>query len=697
MDVMGPLHSATKFTYMLIIHDAHSGMTWAQGLTSKGQASQEAAWWLSEVHIDIHQEPNGVILDQGVLEVCVDQGELWSTAFWNICSLTVVSKHLCPCALWGTYLGFSDTLWAIKGHKVWLLDLNQIVIAKDVCFSKFDQPEPNAPPSHAPILIGDNGLLHSYMWLPPDETNDYGGVKQDNVIQHSLPQFSCQCRPSSQPTSSDMSSYDWEWDCLMAEKEAASKTVVNIDAIAVDLEAELDATQSKRVDAMRESLDTAPLLETPHSDAIADVYNDVSTIEHEFASFTVTCSEMLATTISNHYIDHMAYAVTVMNGTALIASGQQLCSADGILLEPSSLNEAKICDNWYKWQEAMESEMRSMNKMDVFELANVPVDGKLISVCWVFKLKLNAQRQATWYKAQLVAQGLYVTQLDVSTAFLNGKIDKDIYVQILPMFETNETEGKCYKLKKALYSLKQAGCLWHTELDEQLQAFSFKCCRAEPCVYMHGTNNAMILLAIYIDNLLVIRATTSRVQAVRQQLSNVFSITDQGNISHIIGLNVRYDHEAHTLSIDQNGYIEGVLTKFRMSEAWTALTPAMETINSLGPWEADVASTEEVHYYALLVGSLLWIAQGSRPDIAFTVGCCAQFIANPSEEHLAAAKQVLRYLKGTMRVNLTAREPIGKLMLTSWVDSDWAGSCNCHKSTSGYIFAVNGLVCSWLS
>ncbi|CCF51999.1 uncharacterized protein UHOR_17014 [Ustilago hordei] len=288
-------------------------------------------------------------------------------------------------------------------------------------------------------------------------------------------------------------------------------------------------------------------------------------------------------------------------------------------------------------------------------------------------------------------------QLDVSTAFLNGKIDKDVYVQIPLTFETNKTKGKCYKLKKALYGLKQAGCLWHAALDEQLQAFGFKRCRAELCIYMHGTSDAMILLAIYIDDLLVIGATALRVQAVRQQLSSVFSITDQGNISHIIRLSVQYDRKARTLSIDQNGYIDGVLTKFGMSEAWTAPTPATETINSLSPWEANIASAEEVRHYVSLVGSLLWIAQGSRPDIAFAVGCCAQFVANPSREHLAAAKRILRYLKGTMRINLSAREPIGKLILTGWADSNWAGSRNCRKLTSGYIFAIDGLICSWLS
>ncbi|SOV02267.1 uncharacterized protein UDID_19160 [Ustilago sp. UG-2017a] len=391
----------------------------------------------------------------------------------------------------------------------------------------------------------------------------------------------------------------------------------------------------------------------------------------------------------------------VMDGTALVASGQQLRSTNGILLELLSLNEAKLRDDWDKWQQAMINEMTSMNKMVVFELADIPLDGKLIGVRWVFKLKLDAQRRATQYKDRLVAQGyaqhqgldydqtfspvvrlqtvqmllaltqqygLYVSQLDVSTAFLNGKIDKNIHVQIPPTFEAQENDSKCYKLKKALYGLKQAGRLWHAALDEQLQALP---------------NRAM--------------STTSRVQLVRQQLSSVFSITDQGNISHNIGLSVQYRHEERTLSIDQSGYIEGILVKFGMNEAWTASMLATESINNLKPREGDAASAEEVWHYALLVGSLLWIAQGSRPDIAFAVGRCTRFVANPSGEHLTAAKRILRYLKGTIKVSLTTVAPVGGQMLTGWADSDWASSRDCRRSTSGYVFTIDGLVCSWSS
>ncbi|SPC64206.1 uncharacterized protein UHOD_11701 [Ustilago sp. UG-2017b] len=525
---------------------------------------------------------------------------------------------------------------------------------------------------------------------------------------------------------------------------------MDIDAITADLQADLDATQSKGANIPQrlthvETQEDVSLLETPRSNAVTDVYDSVSVLGSTctespdpsgllgYTAFAATCSTVKhpgtqTLTVSSHHLDRMAFAATVMDGTTLIASSQQLRSADGILLEPLSLSEAKMRDDWPKWQEAMASEMNSMNKMSVFKLTNVPADGRLISVRWVYKLKLDTQRCATRYKACLVAQGyaqrqgldydqtfspvvhlqtvqillaiarrygLHAIQLDVSTAFLNGKIDKDVYVCIPPMFETKQTEGKCYRLKKALYGLKQAGRLWHAALDEQLQAFGFKRCRAEPCVYTRGSSNVMVLLAVYVDDLLVIGATASRVKLVQQQLLSTFSITDQGDVSHIIRLNVHYDREARMLSINQSGYIKGILTKFGMDEAWAASTLATETINTLGPREGDTASDEEVCHYTSLVRSLLWITQGSRPDITFTVGRCAHFVTNPSGEHLAAAKRILRYLKGTVEINLSAGTPAGRQMLTGWADSDWAGLRSCRRLTLGYVFIIDELVCSW--
>ncbi|KAJ1593814.1 hypothetical protein NDA11_003315 [Ustilago hordei] len=185
-----------------------------------------------------------------------------------------------------------------------------------------------------------------------------------------------------------------------------------------DLQAELDAVLSEGGNTMQglppphaKVQEDTLLLDTPHSDTTADVYDGISVLSSThmalpdsmnllgYMAFAATCSITLNANIqmlaaNSHHLDCMAFAVTVMEGTALNASGQQLQSADGILLEPSSLNEARACDDWPKWQEAMASEMTSMHKMKVFELADTPVDGRLIGIHWVYKLKLDAQCHA---------------------------------------------------------------------------------------------------------------------------------------------------------------------------------------------------------------------------------------------------------------------------------------------------------------
>ncbi|KAJ1029743.1 hypothetical protein NDA13_002986 [Ustilago tritici] len=289
-----------------------------------------------------------------------------------------------------------------------------------------------------------------------------------------------------------------------------------MDAIHADLNGQLDDTTAEGgTDTNPEAFTDTSQLESPQFDP----YNKytLSTPKSpssessdplgmlSFTAFATSCATKPATKTLGHYLDQIAFATVVMNGVALVASGQQLCSADGILLKPSSLSEAQKRGNWMKRKEAMNVKMDSMQKMDVFELVDLPMDGKLIGVQWVYKLKLDAQRCATQYKARLIAQG---------------------YTQ-------------------------------RPGLDYD-QTFS-------PVICLQTVH---ILLA------LAHRYRLHIVKSVRQQLSSVFSIMDQGNVTHIIRMNVKYDCEVQMLLIDQSGYIEGTLEKFGMSDAWAVHSPA---------------------------------------------------------------------------------------------------------------------------
>ncbi|SPC66777.1 uncharacterized protein UHOD_11428 [Ustilago sp. UG-2017b] len=278
-----------------------------------------------------------------------------------------------------------------------------VVVAKDVRFSELEQPGADPNPFHKRVLAGDNGLLRSYTWFPPDEVSDK--TEPDDVMPPSLPLCSCQrdSELNSSSSPSDILSFGHEWDRIMADIEEAGEIVMDIDAIAADLQADPDAVQSEGGDTMQdlthaEAQENVSMLDTPHSDATADVYDSVSVLDSTsmespdlsnllgYTAFAATCSitsnsDIQMPTVSSHHLDRMAFAATVMD-------------------------------------EAMASEMTSMHKMNVFELADIPADGRLISFCWVYKLKLDTQRRATRYKARLVAQGYAQRQgLDYDQTF----------------------------------------------------------------------------------------------------------------------------------------------------------------------------------------------------------------------------------------------------------------------------------------
>ncbi|KAJ1590989.1 hypothetical protein NDA11_004846 [Ustilago hordei] len=182
MDVMGPLHGATQYSYVLIIHDAHSSMIWVRGLTHKGATSQEAAWWLSEIHVAKNQRLSEVILDHRIKEIWVDQGELWSATFHELCSsmgmkisasptqqhtdnafakqaiqtIQKIAQSLIYDSVWLYSLHHTSrkhTLnMAVKppdGHKVWLPELDCMVVAKDIQFLELEQPGADPQPFHS--------------------------------------------------------------------------------------------------------------------------------------------------------------------------------------------------------------------------------------------------------------------------------------------------------------------------------------------------------------------------------------------------------------------------------------------------------------------------------------------------------------------------------------------------------------------
>ena len=100
--------------------------------------------------------------------------------------------------------------------------------------------------------------------------------------------------------------------------------------------------------------------------------------------------------------------------------------------------------------------------------------------------------------------------------------------------------------------------------------------------------------------------------------------------------------------------------------------------------------------YALVVGSLMYAQVCTRPDIAFAVGILGRYQSNPCIDHWRAAKKVLRFLQGTKDYMVMYRQT-ENLDVISYLDLDFVGCVDFHRSTSGYIFMMVGGAISWRS
>ncbi|XP_018398526.1 PREDICTED: uncharacterized mitochondrial protein AtMg00810-like [Cyphomyrmex costatus] len=311
-----------------------------------------------------------------------------------------------------------------------------------------------------------------------------------------------------------------------------------------------------------------------------------------------------------------------------------------------------------------------------------------------------------------VERDMHIAQIDVTTAYLNGVMDTDVYMEKPEMLtqmikriisvesdsiligkakrmlrQLNEGDKVC-KLNKSLYGLRQSGRLWHTKLTSTLKGFGLIPTAADPCVYHDKDNN--ILLLIYVDDILITSRDTHAIQELKKKLSDAFMIKDLGDVKYCLGIEVTRDREGIHLS--QASYIRDVLNKFKMSDCKPVRTP-METGIKLHSVQDDTATNDPEIPYKELVGSLMYIAQGTRPDIAYAVSALSQFNSCYTMAHWSCAKRVLRYLKGTLDHGLTFTKS-GK-NLTGYVDADW-GNCSLdRRSYTGTAFLLANAAISW--
>jgi Reverse transcriptase (RNA-dependent DNA polymerase) len=401
------------------------------------------------------------------------------------------------------------------------------------------------------------------------------------------------------------------------------------------------------------------------------------------------------------------------------------------------------------WEEALASkereywiaggrdELKSLEDLNVFVLVprsavprgQRPLKGKL--VC---KRKRDDMGNVVRYKVRYVAKGyaqrygidyekttaptvrlesfrtlLHMTaslgwdlqHFDIKTAFLHGVLPENetMFMEQPTGFEAIGKEDWVMKLMKSIYGMKQASRVWNRTFDKTVKSWGFERLACEWCIYRRHSPTGTVIFVVHVDDIISAASSPSENERFKAQLKGKWDISDLGPAKFSLGIAITRDLTANTISISQTALIDRVVEQFRQSDAHSVEVPMVPGLQLRRPDKSlptppDIVAWAERTPYRSLVGSLMYIAIGTRPDIAYAVGRLASFLDCYRPEHWEAAIRVLRYLKGSRSLSLTLGGS-NSIHLTGYSDSDYANCPDTSRSISGYCFSLGSGMISW--
>lgn len=387
---------------------------------------------------------------------------------------------------------------------------------------------------------------------------------------------------------------------------------------------------------------------------------------------------------------------------------------------PLSFQEIGCREDRELWLTAVQDELNSLEENNTWTLVPRPNDRVPIKNKWVFTVKCDGDGNVERYKARLVIKGcsqkigidydetyapvarlptlrallcvinkvnLFVDQLDVKNAFLNGILKEDIYM--CPPEGMNVGPNLVCKLNRTLYGLKQAPNEWNKRFNLFAKEQGFRQCKADRCLYVLSNGGDNIYLLLYVDDFLIAGNNRMLIDSIKQRFTSEFKMRDLGELKYFLGIKITRMNNQMFLS--QSAYLKKVLCKFKMENCAPVKTPLV--LNP--PYEVDTSKRCIIGEkpYRELIGSLMYACMATRPDLCTAVNFHSQFQKNATEEQWKGLKRILRYVQGTLELgiclNYKSNEPI-----VCYADADFANNFD-RKSISGYVIEVFGSVVLW--
>jgi hypothetical protein len=385
--------------------------------------------------------------------------------------------------------------------------------------------------------------------------------------------------------------------------------------------------------------------------------------------------------------------------------------------EPETYEQAMNCENSEKWQEAIMSEYNSLMDNHTWELVERTPDMKVIPSMWLFKIKRDTEGNLSRYKARLVAGGhrqvlgvdydetfspvsKYTTmrselavashrkwkvfQLDVKTAFLHGDMDNHKIYMALP--RGFEVKGMVALMVKCMYGLHQAPRMWNAKETDYFREIGMHQSCADPSLWIRKQEPKVYLCTV-VDDMLITSSSESESKKYIELILKRFPGTS-GDATQYSGLKISWNLDG-CATISQKAHIDKAIARF--GEGTKPRTLPMQMGTSL---QKDGEPFEPISEYAGLIGSLLYVACSSRPDIAATVNRLSKYMSCPTKEHWKCALYLLGYLKRTSHLGINYG---GSDELIGFCDSDFAGDLDNRRSHTGWAFMLYGGAICWQS
>ena len=279
-----------------------------------------------------------------------------------------------------------------------------------------------------------------------------------------------------------------------------------------------------------------------------------------------------------------------------------------------------------------------------------------------------------------------IKQYDVKSAYLYGTLKETVYMEQPEGFVKDK--NKVCKLKGAYMDYHRRDTDWNAKINEVLESIGMSRVPEDPCLYTMKKGNKKLWLGLYVDDILVVGSDVRMITETMDGVKKHFELTESQELKF---LNIRVTRRDGKIELTQAEYVDSILHKFNLTTV-RRRTPRWTPQQDLDADEESSLGDQEL--YQEMLGSIMYLATGTRIDIAFSVSRLSQYSKDPKQVHVTALKRVFRYLKGTRDYKLVYGGSSSRVSIGT--DASWCTTRDA-KSFGGYLAKIGENVVGWSS